>query len=76
MSVVHHVWFVLDSSELCDHFVSVALVDEEPLTLPGEGHLGGVLADEGVEEGVVLLGYGSLFGSQNTTQPGSKANAF
>ena len=69
VGVVHHIRLLVYSSQLCNDFVGVALVDQKPLPLPREGHLGRVLTDQGVEEGVVLLGNGALLGPQDTTQP-------
>ena len=59
---------VLHAGQLCNDLVGVALIDQEPLPLPREGHLARVLADEGVEEGVELLGDGALFGSKDSTE--------
>jgi len=48
--------------------VGFTLVNQETLSLAGVAHLHGILRDEGVEEGIVLLGDGALFGAQNTTE--------
>ena len=69
MRLVHHVRLIFNPSEFCDHFVSVALVDQKPLPFPGESHFGSVLTHQSVKEGIVLLRNSSLLGSEDTSQP-------
>ena len=40
-----------------DHFIGVALVDEETLAFGGEVDFDGVLTDQGVEECIVFIGH-------------------
>jgi len=48
--------YLLDARQFGDHFVAVALVDEETLALGGIVHFHRVLRHERVEIGVVLFG--------------------
>jgi hypothetical protein len=53
---------------LSNYLVGISLVDKEALALPTKRHLGGVLRDERVEEGVELVHERALLRAQDATQ--------
>jgi hypothetical protein len=67
LRLVHEVRHLLLSHELRNDAKRIALVDEELLSLRRVEHLGRVLADEAVEEGIEALVVAAL-GAQNAPQ--------